>query len=732
MTLRDFKRLMRRNWLLLLAIPLVTAVSIYFFARSQDKIYTSNTVLYTGIATGSRIANGEETGPRAADYAYGNMLSLMTSRETKEEVITRLLATHLMLPTYDPSVLNEKTYIRLNELISDTLKRELVGKTVEETAQNISNYYKADNKNVIYKLINSDDPVYSRDAFQKLETERMGASDLVKVQYTSNDAATTYQTLVYLTQIFTRKYEELFSGQNGSVMGYFDVATKQAYDKLQEAQQNLIAFQRENGIVDYDQQISSSSTDKDQAIAQYKELEMQYTGALAALNSAEEQLEKRGASTLKSQEIIRLRNQLSDLNNQIMEMEMQGATKPANPDKLARLKQEAKQVSDQIQDNVAAYEANNTVQGIPLTGVLETYAQNSILVEELKTKLEVLRRQRDASAGEYAELAPMGAEIRNLKRAVEVAEQEYAAQLEGLKQSKLKQQNIELASNLKVVDPPFLPTRSEGTSMVLLVLFGFIGAFLLTGAGVFAADMMDNSLRKPAHAARAINMPILGVLPAPGRRSNKQLTEAKRAEDQLARQVLLKLQQRHSTHSPQVVGVLSSYSGEGKTTVCNALASSLNKMGIETMSLIPDGHAYQEASYNINSFYSPLKGVSSNITLADITGRGNNQRTTDVVLVEFPALLESAYPVALLEHLDLILVTVRTNRTWEQADRAVYDNIQKITKAPIEVVLNGVLHQYVRDYVGAPLGIGSSASNQSTNAPQEIDKWEQETPVLNP
>ncbi|WP_068836350.1 GumC family protein [Pontibacter akesuensis] len=712
---------------------MITAISIFFFARDQDKLYSSDTVLYTGIATGSRIANGEKEAPKAADNAYGNMLSLMNSREIKEEVITRLIASHLMLPGPDPSVVSEKTYERLHEVIPASLKKKLVGKTMEETTRNIRKYYTADTSNPIYNLINSGDPVYSTDAFEEMMTERMGASDLIKVSYTSNDPATTFHTLENLINVFTRKHEELFMGQNKSVMGYFDSSTEEAYEKLKSAQEKLLAFQRANNIVDYDQQIASSSAVKTQAEEQYKEVEMLYIGALTALKAAENKLSGRGASNLKSQEIIRLRNELSELNTQIMELELQRSPQPDNNERLTRLKQEAQTVSDKIADNVAAYEGNNTAEGVPITGVLNTYVQNTILVEELKSKLDVLRRQRDASSGEYEELAPLGSQFNNLKRDVEVAEQEYTAQLEGLKQSKLNQQNIAMASNLKVIDPPYFPIKSTGASLIMLVLFGFFGAFLLTSAGVFAADKLDNSLRKPELALKTINFPILGVLPeTTGKPSAKQLDEVKRAEDQLARQVLLKLQQQRNPNSPRVIGVLSSYSGEGKTTVANALANSLHNMGIEVVSFIPDGHAFPDALFDTTTYYSPVNGVRSDSALSEMSGRSLN--STDVVIIEFPPLLESVYPVLLLERLDMILVTVQTNRTWEQADKTVFENIEKITNAPIEVVLNGVLQQYVQDYVGAPAKSLPAPTRPAPteDAHQKLGKWEKETPILNP
>lgn len=145
--------------------------------------------------------------------------------------------------------------------------------------------------------------------------------------------------------------------------------------------------------------------------------------------------------------------------------------------------------------------------------------------------------------------------------------------------------------------------------------------------------------------------------------------------------------------------MLSSQGGEGKTEVCCNLAASLNDMDISTLSLFPNDHNFQIIPNGDTLFYSPLHGVAQGTTVADLTGK--HVPTNSVVIVEFPALLETAYPASLLQDLDLILVAVRAERTWQPADKQVFKNIQAVTKAPIELVLNGVLPDYVADFIGS-------------------------------
>jgi uncharacterized protein involved in exopolysaccharide biosynthesis len=732
MTLRDIKRLIRRNWLLLVTIPVITAISIYVFNLFQEKEYTSDTVIYTGISSGTRIASASETSsPRGADGAYANLISLINSRDTKDEVVLRLLASHIMLREYDPAVMNEETYDRLNELFSPTLKAKLRGASVEETTENLKTYYRSNSDNVVYHTMNSYDPLYSLEALTRLTAYRMGSSDLVKVEYVANDPAVTQQTLEIMTEVFTRKNKELFAGQNENVLVYFDEATQRAYEKLQQAEQKLFEFNKANNIVDYDQQIAATSSDKTAMSDKLSTLEMQYAGAFSAMKSAEETLKRRGAANLQSQQIMNLRSQLSKINGEILELELNGKGNSGNAAKIDRLKKEAAQVSADIKSSLDSHYANtHSAQGAPVAPLLDEYVRNTILVEELKSQLELMRKQQDSFAGQYKKLVPLGAEIRKIRREVEVAEQEYMAQLDGLKQSKLSQQNIELASQLRIIDPPYYPINPSNTNLVLLMLFGFFGALLLTGAGVFTADMVDSTLHKPAFAAKVTSFPVMGVIPDTATSNSKKLAKAKQAEEQLVRQLLLKIQQKKVAEGPFVIGMLSSHSGEGKSAVTSTLTNRLQQLGISSLRLLPDTAEHQTIYLdNTTAFYSPLQGVGSGVTVADLAG--NRIYNHNVVLVEFPALLENTYPVSLLQHLDLILVTVKADRSWQHADRIVFENIQKVTGAPIELVLNGVLPDYVEEFTGAPVRPLSVTEYPQVEAPKEVDKWESEPAIMN-
>ena len=699
MTLRELKQLMRRNWRLLLIIPIVTAVSIYFFASNQDQTYTSSTTINAGVKSGVMIKGGNADNFGSAETIYDNMLNILTARDTREEVALRLLSRHLMAKRYDTLLMEKKTFIELNETFPIALRSKLVGNNLEETYQKVKAYYESNHTNEVYELIHSEDSIYSAEDLLNVTSTKLGASDLVQLEYSSTDPFVTRQALDILTSVFIRKTYDYFSGQTLTVVNYFEKSSKEAYDRLQAAEQKLLEFHQKNNIVNYEQQIGVVSSDKNVAAQAYYNLEMEYTGALATLKSIDRNLKNRGASVQNNQKILRLSNQLPAINSQIAELELIGNRGGANNSaKIAQLRQRASSIEKQMNSTIDdLYENTHSVKGADTKGLLDEYIRNVILVDQLKSKLDLLRKQNTTVAAEYSKLVPLGAEVRRLTRDVTLAETEYLAYVQGLKQSQLSQQNLEIIP-VKVVEPASEP---EGVNYVpLLVVLGLFVTFIITLIGLIASYLLSNKLNKPAYAAKVTTFPVIGVLPqiVPGNKT--QLLDIERAENQLTRQLLLRFQQKKE--APYVIGVMSSLSGEGKSTVSNTLANKLNNLGIETLSLFPEDHSTENSSYLKTTYYSPLQGVTPGSNLNYLAGSGHTDYA--VVIVEFPALLESAYPVSLLQHLDLILVTVNASRTWEQADINIFDNIRKATDAPIELILNGVPTDQVKDFVGNQIG----------------------------
>ncbi len=725
MTANELVRRLLQYWLYLLLLPLTMAASVYFFARFQSKKYTSETVLYTGITSGYQIVGDNNRSSHdldATNTAFSNLISLVGSREVREEACLRLLAWQLLAEANRPAAYlptnHHITYVLGSaaravfapqatpyaQFLTPAYRGLLLGNTLDETTARLTAYYGTSATNAVYKVVNSKDPSFSTDALGRVLCNRLHNSDMLSLSYTSSSPAICQKTLEFLTEVAIRKNKELFAGQSDSVITYFARATSQAQARLQAAEQRRLAFEQQHSLADYDQQVVVLTNERQATAASYGSLEMEYAGATATLASIGRTLRQRGIQTRQSEEIMGLRNRLASLNSQATELALAAPT-TATTAQLAGVRQQAARLADKIEAKVKTYYQGAPVdQGAVVKNLLADYGKTTLRAEDLRSQLALLRRQKDLAASHYHQLVPQGVAMSQIRRQVEVAEKDYFSQAEGLKKSQLAQHNGDLTGHLRVVDPPYLPGVALDDKKPQLMLLGALAMLLLTGAAVATTGVLDTSLQHPEQATKDTSFAVAGVVPEITKPQHQQL--AYQAEGTLARQLLLQVHRQPQGGQPYTIGILSSYGGEGKTNVACNLAASLNAMGIKTLSMFPDDHRFQIIPNDDTLFYSPRQGLTPGTTVAELADQ--TMYSDEVVIIEFPAVFEHTYPASVLRSLDLILVSVRAERTWQLADRNIFAHIQQLTTAPIELVLNGVLPEYVTEVVGARAGRASA------------------------
>jgi polysaccharide biosynthesis transport protein len=106
----DLLRLLKKHRVLLLATPIVLAILVIFLTKNPSRKYASETTLFTGIASGSSVELDKSQNFFVANTAFDNLINIIKSRETQQEVAIRLLAEHLMLVNYDPKYISKESY----------------------------------------------------------------------------------------------------------------------------------------------------------------------------------------------------------------------------------------------------------------------------------------------------------------------------------------------------------------------------------------------------------------------------------------------------------------------------------------------------------------------------------------------------------------------------------------------------------------------------------------------
>ena len=122
--------------------------------------------------------------------------------------------------------------------------------------------------------------------------------------------------------------------------------------------------------------------------------------------------------------------------------------------RIVELKQKVNNTQDKI--NMAMdtiYHVDYDKSGLASSDIVSNWLQNMVAFEGAKAEMNALDKVRIDFDELYAWYAPLGATMKKLERKIGIAEKEYLQLLGNLGLAKLRQQNVELQSNLKVTEP---------------------------------------------------------------------------------------------------------------------------------------------------------------------------------------------------------------------------------------------------------------------------------------
>ena len=666
MSFIHFIKILLKNLKWLILIPAVMAGSIYYFTKNEKKVYSSETVVYTGIASGYSLNGTTKADYFATSNAFDNLLTLILSRETKQEVAVDLLASHLFLSKPDSSVLSWTSFQQLKKLVPEDIRKKLVKPTLAQTIDAVTAYMHTDDNNLIYKVINSTNPFYSVAALQNIKALRVSSSDLIRISYETEDAAICKNTLDLLIQVFMKKHRLLKEGQTESVIAYFEKETASAYERLDSIEEIFLDFNKKNDIINYYEQTKAVAGEKENLYAQNHNLEMERMANSSALDKVNDNIKGRIYQILYGTDVIKDREKLSDVYNKIAVNEVLGKNINTNQKKeVDSLKTISAAIEKSLQNTLdKLYKETNTPNGIPTKSVLDEWLKSTLSFEQSKARLSVMDKRKKEFVEEYRKFAPLGAMLKKIERQITVAEQAYLELLHDLSLARLAQQNNELTSKLTIVDPPFLPLKSNPSKRVVSIIVGFIVGLILVLAFLLTGAMINKTVQEPAKANKLIGIPLLGIYPL----LNSKANFIQKANLRLLQHLFPRLKNKTG---PQIIGFISLQKGEGKTTLIEMYYKELLQL-----------------NYNV---------VKHNWTKGDLI---NDYPGANFVLMEFPPLESMVITQGMIPPMDQIFLICRANRIWTKIDKEILTIFSNAANIEPLAILNGVEDDFAEEYIG--------------------------------
>ena len=700
MNLIDFVRLIVHNIKLLILIPISLAGIVYYLVKDMPNKFEAETLLYTGIASGYNIESG---GGTRIDYytvnnAFDNLINIIKAKETRKEVAVSLLTQHLLLDKADGSTLGYKAFVKFTKLTTPDIKKKLLVKgNFKATYQKLYKSIETNKPRWVNDILNSNHPYYSYRAMSRVSPRRLGSSDMITLKYGSDDASITRHTLVFILEKFIARYKFLKKSETGDVVAYFEAQLNKAKAKLNGIEGKLKAF-RENGkILNYYEQTKSIAVQKNDITNIYKEEIGNLEASKAVLTHLEKKLSLNNEAFRKNEEILSKKARLS---NMVTALALQGVYKnddkasEQNPTQTA-LVQEIEALKKSLKKDVLdLYSQKYSIGGIPIEQLLAQWLNNLILVEQSTAKAERYKDRINDVDLEYDRFAPLGSGLKKLEREVGVEERAYIETLHGLNQALVRQQNVELSSNLEIVDNPSVSKKPN--KKALLVILGFMVGAIGSLAFVIATELMDNTLKSPERAMKVVGLPFAGAIPVLKKKvkENKKIIK-KALINQITNQIVIAIK---DVPCP-VITITSVQTKEGKSYLSEEIADSLRASGKRVLQINP-ANSSNEQKYKNDHEYAVNAHLPDKQTLEELAGASLDDKKVDYILIELPCFVKGLLPLKIMEQANLNVLIVRANRSWKKSDKYLAKTylLQEDTKHLM--ILNGVKPHFIEELVG--------------------------------
>ncbi len=570
----------------------------------------------------------------------------------------------------------------------------------EKTVANLRNYYASSDTNFIYGLLHYGfNKHYSINSISKIQIYRINNSDLVKLTYTSNDPGICEQTLKIISKVFMIDYKSLRVNETDRVVKYFEREVDSADKKLAEAEDRLLHFNKSNNIINYYEQSKAIAIQKEALDKYFQDQQIRLSGASASLHALETKMTARDSIYLKSDAIRQREKELAKVTQDIIVNNLARNYNNKVKTRLAQLTRRQQQLRNEIKLYVdQLYLYGHSTQGISVKSLLDSWLQYRITYVEARAGLRVLAQRKLDFIRTYQKMAPLGAMLTRIQREIKVAEQTYLELLRSLNLAKMKQQNMEMSTNIKVVDPPFFPIQPNPSKTKYIVLAAGIFGFFVVALLIVMLEYFDTSLKNPSRVTEQTEMQLAGAYPimSSKHQANELSQITNRLVDMIIQNIKLNLgKSEFKPEKPYVVLIFSTQNKTGKTLIAQKIINRIRSMGDKVLFLnYNDGSTLaDEEDFNYSYRYEIKNNFIDIANLQQLMDNRFLRKTNtayDFIFIELPSIIYHTYPIKLLSEIDLALFVIKSNNRYTNADKTAMGIFKEAYKSKPLVILNEV------------------------------------------
>jgi polysaccharide biosynthesis transport protein len=498
MELNNFLKFLYRYKLILILVPVITAVAAWFLIRMLPDSYRSRARLATGLADQADAVRNVNTKQESQiNQEFNNIIQTMLLKKTLNQVSYQLILHDLTSAT--PFRKKGREFSAMD----DTEKKKAIQVFSEKYANRQDLSPSSPDENKLIGLLES--MKYDHESLQKkLPVYRVNNSDFIDMEFSSENPQLSAFVLNTLSKEFITYYTSIVKESNTSAVAYLDSLVRQKQDTLRKKTLALRNYKIRNGILDVNDQAStliSQIADFENKRQEARKNIGAYAGALKNIDSKFDPTDRKyleSSTTRINQDIVATRQRLTAINNDYIKSNFNPSYRP---------------LIDSLQDKLAAQidQTNDQYSVSPLS------SKKDLLQEKLNLEISLQLAENSVASldaainqlnGRLHGLVPNQANLQTMQEEINHDTDELTDLTRKLNDAKMQ---ASFSVKLRQVEAA-VPGQQQSSKKALLVLLAAFLSFAICVVVLFIIFFLDRSVRDVRQLANATGIPVMGQL----------------------------------------------------------------------------------------------------------------------------------------------------------------------------------------------------------------------------
>lgn len=674
-TIQFIIKTLAKRWIPLVLVPLVSAVVVFVIMSGKPKTYKSSTTIYTGIVSGYDVLASESSGSRdwmSVNNAIDNLISVIMAESTLSNVSMRLLARNICHLESENmgEFMTKESAMELRNILSPEVRELTVPEDEEATYKNYIKAFESSRDNWFKQMFHWNHRHYSFSALSKIEVNRVGNSDMLRMTYSSDDKFIAYNTLTILQTEFIKQYLAIRYQQTTDVVSYFETELETIKSDLTRKENELTRYYIDNGVINYQEQTKMVAERQKDLDGLVEQVMRERDGAEEKIKLLEDKLGNVTDVYANNASFI---GQIHALNNLYTQISPQDSLDTNLNKRISEEEQKLKRISSEI--SAAQY----SKEGLGNDVLINEWISAILIKSKADAELDILFANKDDMDKEVKRFSPIGTSIKRQEREITFSEQNFLSNLKSLNDAKLREKNLQLTSaTFRVLTPPTVAMNPEKTKTKLYAMIAFVFMFaLMCGITI----VMEEFNRKPYDqdsARKLIKLPVIGAYPLVKKETENMEISKTLAMRHLGNTITSYFNRNQSVN---IINVFSVDKGEGKSTVCKAIYDYFDNL--DTKPVLVNW----EKDFESNTKYYMLAN-----SIYDFCVNEDNMELmpeANVIIVEYPPLKDASFPTKVIDTSAINILVADSKRDWTGMRGLMLGELKRFNKGHnLGIILN--------------------------------------------